>query len=124
MGDNYIIEVTMPNTGEIKYLTAWNDLTSDPNGASRYVKQSVTAAHKILNLPRDLNPRLVDRRMVIGTYISTYRSKYRLNHLIDYAEDKPLLQIIILPFLLSIGLLIYLTRKIKDKYNKYVTNHR
>ena len=120
MEDNYIIEVTMPDTGEIKYLTTWNHLTSDPNGASRYVERSVAAVHKIESLPRSLNPRLVDRRMVIGTYISTYKGKYKLDNLIEYAEDKPLLQIILVIFLLPIGLFI----RFRKMYNQYVTNHR
>jgi hypothetical protein len=120
MEDNYIIEVTMPDTGEIKYLTAWNDLISDPNGASKYVKRSVAAAHKIENLPRSLNPRLVDRRMVIGTYISTYKGKFRFERIVDIVCRNNVTAILSLPILLPIALFI----RFRKMYNQYVTNHR
>lgn len=110
----------MPDTGEIKYLTAWDNLISDPNGASRYVKRSVAAVHKIESLPRSLNPRLVDRRMVIGTYISTYKGKFRLDRIIDMACRNNVTAILSLPILLPIALFI----RFRKMYNEYVTNHR
>lgn len=120
MDDNYIIEVTIPETGEIKYITTWNNLISDPNGASRYVKRSVTAAHIIELLPKSLNPRLVDRRMVIGTYISTYKGKFRFERIIDIACRNNVTAILSLPILLPIALFI----RFRKMYNQYVTKHR
>lgn len=124
MDYNYIIEVTMPNTGEIKYLTTWNDLTSDPNGATKFRKNSVEATHRLNNLPREINPRLIDRRMVIGTYISPFpfyhtRSGicFKIQQII---EDSNILIILSLPILLPIVFILY----IKDKIKEYVTNNR
>ena len=120
MDYNYIIEVTMPNTGEIKYLTTWNDLTSDPNGATKFRKNSVEATHRLNNLPREINPRLIDRRMVIGTYISTYNGKFRFDRIVDIVCRNNVTAILSLPILLPIALFI----RFRKMYNEYVTNHR
>lgn len=124
MDINYIIEVTMPNTGEIKYLTRGNDLTSDPNGATKFRKNSIEATHRLNNLPREINPRLIDRRMVIGTYISTYNGNFRFQRILEIACKNNVTAILSLPILLPIALTIVGIRTLKDKYNQYVTNHR
>ena len=120
MDDNYIIEVTMPNTGEIKYLTTWGGLISDPNGATRYIEHSMAAAYQMQSLPRDLKPRLVDRRMVIGTYISTYNGNFRFEKIVDIMCKNNVTAILSLPILLPIALFI----RFRKMYNKYVTNNR
>ena len=124
MDYNYIIEVTMPDTGEIKYLTTWNGLTSDPNGAKRFRKNSAEATHKLNNLPRNLNPRLVDRHMVIGTYISTYNGKFRFKKIVDTACKNNVTAILILPILVLIGLIVRLRYETIKLSDKYVTNNR
>lgn len=120
----YIIEVTMPNTGAVGYIAEGNDIVDDPRLAIRYPEHSVAAQYRINGIPNRLNPRLIDGSLMLGTYISTYNGKYRLSNFFYYAENKPLLQAITLPFLLPIVALIYLTRIIKIQYNKYVTNNR
>lgn len=121
---NYVIEVTMPNTGTVAYIVDREHVVPDPKMAATYPKNSAAARYLMEELPKEYKPRLVSNKILIGTYISTYKGKYRLSYFFDYAENKPLLQAITLPFLLPIAELIYLTRKIKNKYNQYVTNNR
>lgn len=124
MDYNYIIEVTMPDTGEVRYLTRYNNTTTNPLGAKRYCENSEEALRKLRYLSRELNPRLIDRRMKIGTYISTYRGKYRLSNILEIIEANDFLLAITMPILLPIALTIVGIRTLKDKYNQYVTNHR
>lgn len=124
MDYNYIIEVTMPSTGETYYLTLYNDLTKNPQCAMRFRKNSEEVEYKLNHLSRDLNPRLIDRRQIIGTYISPFpfyhtRSGicFKIQQII---EDSSVLIILSLPILLPIVFISY----IKDKIKKYVINHR
>ena len=120
----YIIEVTMPDTGAIGYIAEDNGIVDDPRLAIRYPEHSVPAQYRINGIPNRLSPRLIDGSLMLGTYISTYKGKYRLSYFFDYAANKPLLQAITIPFLLPIALIIGGIRTLKDKYNKYVTNDR
>ena len=120
----YIIEVTMPDTGAIGYIAEDNDIVDDPRLAIRYPEHSVAAQYRINGIPNRLNPRLIDGSLMLGTYISTYKGKYRLSNFFDYADNKPLLQAITIPFLLPIALLIRAIQELEDLYNKYVTNNR
>ncbi len=120
----YIIEVTMPDTEEIYYLTIYNDLTKNPQCAMRFRKNSEEAEYKLNHLSRDLNPRLIDRRQIIGTYISPFPFNHTRSGICikiqQIIEDSNILIILSLPILLPIVFIL----SIKDKIKEYVTNNR
>jgi hypothetical protein len=124
----YIIEVTLPSNGEIYYLALHNDLTKNPQCARRFRKNSEEVEYKLNHLSRDLNPRLVDRRQIIGTYISTYDGKYTFDKITDRICQNNVLAVLMFPILLPIALIIrlrYETIKLFAKLSdKYVTNNR
>ena len=124
MDYNYIIEVTMPDTGEIRYLTRHNITTTNLLGAKRYCENSEEALRKLRYISRELNPRLIDRRMIIGTYISPFPFNYTrsgiCNKILQTIEDSNILIILSLPILLPIVFII----STKDKIKEYVATHR
>ena len=124
----YIIEMTIPSTGEIYYLDRYNDLTKNPQYAMRFWKNSEEAEYKLNHISKNLNPRLVDRRQIIGTYISTYDGKYTFDKITDRICQNNVLAVLMLPILIPIALIVrlrYETIKLFAKLSdKYVTNNR
>ena len=114
----------MPDTGEVRYLTRHNITTTNPLGAKRYCENSEEALRRLRYISRELNPRLIDRRMKLGTYISTYKGKYRLSNILEKIEANDFLLAITMPILLPIALTIVGIKTLKNKYNQYVTNNR
>jgi hypothetical protein len=116
MDYNYIIEVTMPNDGEVRYLTRYNDSTTDPLRAKGYTENSEEALRRLNYLSRELKPRLIDRRQLLGTYISTYNNKFTFSKVLDVIGNSYLLSLITLPIMLPIALMIRIVKEIDERY--------
>ena len=119
--ENYcIIEITFPDTGEVKYIAPYNSITSYPKRAIHYSLNDNSAKERIATIPAYLNPQLIDTRQMIGTYISTYKGKFRFESIIDMVCKNNVTAILSFPILLPIALFI----RFRKMYNQYVTNNR
>ncbi len=124
MDYNYIIEVAIPDSDEVRYLGHNGELFKDPKWAARYPERSETATRILNNMPRELNARLVDSTLIIGTYISPFPFKRTRsgiwNKFLETLEDSNILIILSLPILLPIMFIV----STKDKIKEYVATHR
>lgn len=112
MEQTYIIEADLPDRNHPVFYCSIHAWTAYPQSAKRFIKDSAYLGMVLNNIPKEYNPRLVDYRHVIGTYISTRSKKHTFsNYLIDTVC------LILMPILLPIMAVI----DIKDKIVEYIT---
>lgn len=112
MEQTYIIEADIPDRNHPVYYCSIHAWTLHPQSAKRFIKDSAYLGMVLDMIPKEYNPRLVDYRHVIGTYISTRSKKHIFSNYLIVT-----LCLILIPILIPIIVVI----NIKDKIVEYIT---